>query len=214
MYNTVIFDLDGTLLDTLTDLYNAVNYALAKNNYPKRTIDEVRSFVGNGIRNLIKKAMPEDLEEIAIDNCLVDFREYYSEHMYDNTRPYEGIMDLLIGLKERNIKLAIVSNKADFAVKELLNRFFANVIDVGIGEQPGLGLKPNPDTVFKALSELNVTTENACYVGDSEVDLLTGKNAKLPVISVSWGFKDRSFLECNGADIIAESVIELENMLK
>lgn len=212
-YKTVIFDLDGTLLDTLGDLADAVNYALETNGYPEHTKEEICSFVGNGIRNLMKKATPTDIEEIDFEKCFETFKDYYSENMYVTTCPYEGIMDILKYLKECNIKTAIVSNKADFAVKALSERFFEGLIDVSVGARDNLALKPASDTVDYALKMLGVSNEESVYIGDSDVDILTANNANMPCISVSWGFRDEEFLREYGAKVIVKNTGELMEML-
>ena len=210
-FKTVIFDLDGTLLDTLTDLANAVNYALKVCGYPPHTTEEIRSYVGNGIKNLIKRAMPSDKceNEQEFDVCFREFCGYYDKNMYVCTKPYDGIINLLEKLKKNGIKVAIVSNKADFAVKKLAAHFFAGLLDAAVGAREGLRLKPYSDTLDAALSEMNTSMEDAVYVGDSEVDIKTAANAGIPCISVTWGFKDREFLIKNGAECIVSDVEEL-----
>lgn len=197
-YNTVIFDLDGTLLNTLEDLADAVNAALAEYGYPRRTIEEVRRFVGNGIGLLIRRAAPEDITEEAYDRTLAYFKEYYGKHCNDKTKPYPGVPELLVRLKAEGYRLAIVSNKADFAVKELCGIYFADTVSVAIGEREGIRRKPAPDTVEQALGELGASREEAVYVGDSDVDIETARNAGMPCISVTWGFRDEEFLRAHG----------------
>lgn len=203
-YNAVIFDLDGTLLDTLEDLADAVNYALRSMQMPERSIEEIRAFVGNGVRRLLELAVPEGFANPRFDETFERFKEYYGMHCNDKTKPYEGILPLLQELKEEGFSLAIVSNKLDSAVKELSRIYFDNLVEVAIGEREGVQRKPAPDTVFAALEELSVSGECAIYVGDSDVDIMTAKNAGLPCISVLWGFRDRVFLEEQGACMFAE----------
>lgn len=203
-YSTIIFDLDGTLLYTLEDLADATNYALKKHGLPQRTIDEVRQFVGNGVRNLMKRAVPRGEEDPEFENIFDDFKAFYGEHCNDKTRPYDGIMELLGELKRQGYELAIVSNKLDSAVKELNKRYFEGIIDVAIGEKEGVLRKPAPDTVVTALKELNCSKETAIYVGDSDVDIQTAKNVGIPCISVLWGFRDREFLEEHDAQVFAK----------
>lgn len=203
-YSTIIFDLDGTLLYTLEDLADATNYALKKHGLPQRTIDEVRQFVGNGVRNLMKRAVPKGEEDPEFENIFDDFKAFYGEHCNDKTRPYDGIMELLGELKRQGYELAIVSNKLDSAVKELNKRYFEGIIDVAIGEKEGVLRKPAPDTVVTALKELNCSKETAIYVGDSDVDIQTAKNVGIPCISVLWGFRDREFLEEHDAQVFAK----------
>ena len=208
---TVIFDLDGTLLDTLQDLADAVNYALRKEGMPERTIDEVRQFVGNGVRLLMIRAVPGGESNPLFEETFAQFKEYYGEHCNDNTKPYEGMIELLETLKSKGYSVAIVSNKIDFAVKELSVLYFKGIVPVAIGEKEGVRRKPAPDTVREALKELGRTAEEAVYVGDSDVDIKTAKNADMPCISVLWGFRDLEFLEEHGAKRYARTA---EDVLK
>ncbi len=207
--NTVIFDLDGTLLDTLQDLADATNYALRKQGMPERTIEEVRQFVGNGVRLLMIRAIPGGEENPLFEETFALFKSYYGEHCNDHTRPYEGIMELLATLREKGYAVAIVSNKIDFAVKELSKLYFQGIVPVAIGEKEGIRRKPAPDTVFEALKELGRTKEEAVYVGDSDVDIETAQNAGMPCISVLWGFRDKAFLKAHGASHYAEKAEEI-----
>ena len=209
----VIFDLDGTLLDTLEDLKNAVNAALEHYGMPQRTLDEVRSFVGNGLRNLMIRAVPEGEENPEFEDALTYLKEYYAIHCKDNTGPYPGIMELLDELKVRGITMAIVSNKIDSAVKELDKEYFNGYMSAAIGEMEGVARKPAPDTVLKALGECNIKAEDAIYVGDSDVDIATAKNTGLPCISVSWGFRDTEFLKEHGATTIIDAPTQLLELL-
>lgn len=208
---TVIFDLDGTLLDTLQDLADAVNYALRKEGMPERTIDEVRQFVGNGVRLLMIRAVPGGESNPLFEETFAQFKEYYGEHCNDNTKPYEGMIELLETLKSKGYSVAIVSNKIDFAVKELSALYFKGIVPVAIGEKEGVRRKPAPDTVREALKELGRTAEESVYVGDSDVDIETAKNAGMPCVSVLWGFRDREFLEEHGAKRYARTA---EDVLK
>ena len=208
---TVIFDLDGTLLDTLKDLADAVNYALRKEGMPERTIDEVRRFVGNGVRLLMIRAVPGGESNPLFEETFAQFKEYYGEHCNDNTKPYDGMIELLETLKSKGYSVAIVSNKIDFAVKELSALYFKGIVPVAIGEKEGVRRKPAPDTVREALKELGRTAEESVYVGDSDVDIETAKNADMPCVSVLWGFRDREFLEEHGAKRYARTA---EDVLK
>ncbi|MDE6686497.1 MAG: HAD-IA family hydrolase [Lachnospiraceae bacterium] len=192
---TVIFDLDGTLLDTLEDLTDAVNYALEQCGCPGRSIDEVRSFVGNGIRRLIERAVPTDASIELTDRVYAYFKEYYDIHCMDKTRAYRGVPELIRKLHQKGFHMAIVSNKADHAVKELNRHFFAPEIQVAIGSTETGKKKPTPDLVWQALKELGSSKEEAVYIGDSDVDLATAVNAGLPCMAVLWGFRERAFLE-------------------
>lgn len=198
-YKLVIFDMDGTILDTLQDLQNCLNYALEKNGYPGRTYDEVRRFVGNGLEKLVERAMPKDMPEEAAAGVLVDFKEYYKVHCMDYTKPYDGIVELLRVLRKRGYQTAVVSNKTDFAVQELVKEYFQGMFDAAVGAREGQEKKPAPDSVYTVLEQLMVPREDAVYIGDSEVDIETAKNAGLECITVEWGFRERAYLEKMGA---------------
>lgn len=200
MYNTFIFDLDGTLLNTLDDLAASVNYALRTHGMPERTLDEVRSFVGNGVRLLMERAIPEGSANPRFEETFATFRAYYMEHSLDTTRPYDGIPEMIHALKQRGCRLAVVSNKFYAATQELIRHFFPEItVAIGEHESEGIRKKPAPDTVFEALRQLGVGKEKAVYVGDSDVDLQTARNSGLPCISVLWGFRNRDFLLAHGA---------------
>jgi len=208
-YDTVIFDLDGTLLNTLEDLTDSVNFALALYGFPCRKMAEVKSFVGNGVARLMELSIPDGINNPQYEKCLADFRHHYSRNMQNKTDAYEGIMELLGQLSKENYKIAIVSNKFDKAVKELNQVYFGKYIKVAIGESENVSKKPAPDTVFKALGELGSTANKAVYVGDSEVDVKTAKNSGLICIGVAWGFRDRKVLEQKGAEYIIDTPQEL-----
>ena len=200
-YEALIFDLDGTLLDTLDDLADSVNAVLSANGYPTKTRDEVCQAVGSGMKNLIVRVLPDGLNDPSFDRILNEFKAYYGAHCEDKTAPYVGITEMLEKLRLAGVKMAIVSNKADYAVKTLSKRWFADVIPVAIGENEAAGIrkKPAPDTVDLALRELGVTRAQAAYVGDSDVDVQTALNCEMPCLSVTWGFRDREFLLAHGA---------------
>ena len=210
-YNTYIFDLDGTLLDTLTDLAASTNYALRTHGMPEHTIDEVRRFVGNGVRKLMERAVPDGTDNPLFDEAFATFRQHYMEHSLDTTRPYEGIPEMLAALKAKGCHLAVVSNKMMAATQELCRHFFPETIEVAIGENEAEGIrkKPAPDTVIAALRQLGVGEEGAVYVGDSDVDIDTARNSNLPCISVLWGFRDRDFLLQHGASTLISAPEEL-----
>lgn len=212
-YKTVIFDLDGTLLDTLQDLTNSVNFALESMQYPKRSIDEVRLFVGNGIGKLIDRAVPKNTDEKSVCTVLEIFKNHYEQHCEDYTAPYPGIIKFLSCLKEHGIQSAVVSNKADFAVKKLCEKFFGNQIQIAVGECEGIRRKPAPDSLLSVLESLHTEPKNAVYIGDSDVDIETARNANMDMISVTWGFRDKNFLLENGAFVFADSVSQLENLI-
>lgn len=209
MKNTIIFDLDGTLLYTLEDLKNSTNYALEKYSMPKRTLDEIRTFVGNGIRLLIERAVPDGDKNPLFNDVFAAFKEHYSAHSLDCTRPYDGVIEMLEEVKRRGFKTAIVSNKIDSAVKELRDVFFPSLIDVAYGESPTVKRKPAPDTVYAALSELGSEVSESVYVGDSDVDVMTAKNAGMDLVAVSWGFRDKDLLKSMGAGTIIDKPQEL-----
>ena len=208
-YNTYIFDLDGTLLSTLTDLAASCNYALRSCNMPERTIDEVRRFVGNGVKMLMKRAVPDGEQNPDFDKAYATFREHYMHHNLDTTAPYPGIMDMLRRLSEGGAHIAVVSNKFYAATQELVAHFFGEYVKVAIGEREQIRKKPAPDTVLEAMRQLNVTAEGAVYIGDSDVDIETACNAGMPCISVLWGFRDRQFLIEHGATHLVESPQEI-----
>ena len=212
-YKAVIFDLDGTLLDTLEDLKDAVNYALNERGIPaQHTVPEMRRFFGNGILYALKQAEP-DLGEEELAEVVKVFTDYYGKHCLDKTCPYEGISELVKTLKEEGYLMAIVSNKVDVAVKELAARFFPEIA-VAIGEREGIRRKPAPDTVLQAMKELNVSAGDSVYVGDSEGDLATASAAGLPCISVLWGFRDRELLLAEGAECFAETPEDVRKELE
>lgn len=201
-YKNYICDLDGTLLDTIDDLWESVNYALGENGLPLRTREEVLSFVGNGIRLLIERAMPKDGDKHPKFNEVFDtFRAYYAIHCEDRTHPYDGILEMLRALKADGCRIAVVSNKVNSAVQKLMPVYFPDLIDVAVGEDEAAGIrkKPAPDAVFRAMEVLGATADDSVFVGDSEVDYQTAVNAGLPCISVLWGFRTREFLEGFGA---------------
>lgn len=199
-YSTYIFDLDGTLLDTLHDLASSVNYALQTHDMPTHSVDAIRGFVGNGVRLLMERAVPDGAQNSQFEATFATFRQHYMQHSLDTTCPYPGIAEMLHQLKQRGCRLAVVSNKMMAATQDLVRHFFPE-IEVAIGEHEAEGIrkKPAPDTVFQALRQLGVGKEQAVYVGDSDVDLQTARNSGLPCISVLWGFRSRDFLLHHGA---------------
>ena len=201
-YDAIIFDLDGTLTDTLEDLKNSVNYAMREFGFPERTTDEVRSFVGNGVKRLIDLSVPENTPDDVSAECLAVFKGYYKENSLVLTKPYDGIIPMLERLKKEGIKTAVVTNKMHEAAVDIVNLFFEGLIDVAIGQIDGVAQKPQPDGIYSALEKLGVSKENSVYVGDSEVDCITAKNAGIPCVGVTWGFRSREILLENGADYI------------
>ena len=210
----MIFDMDGTVLDTLDDLADSVNYVLARYGMPARSKEEYRMFFGNGIRHAIRCAVPPGCPDEVIDGMLPVFREYYNLHCLDRTRPYSGIPELMGELRKQGYRMAIVSNKIDSAVRELNDRFFSDYVSIAVGEKPGIRRKPAPDTVLASLAQLHASKDEAVYVGDSEVDLQTAGNAGLPCIAVLWGFRDRRLLAENGAAYFADTPDDILTLLK
>lgn len=208
-FKTIIFDLDGTLLSTLEDLRDSVNAVLSSNGFPTRSLEEVRNFVGNGVGRLMHLAVPDTCTEEEVSVYLEAFKQHYSLNMKNKTKPYDGIIELLDRLNQKDYNLAIVSNKFDAAVKDLSRDYFGDRIPVAIGESPNVKRKPAPDSVFKALEELGADPEHAIYVGDSDIDVLTAKNAGISSIGVTWGFRSRSVLQEAGADYIIDNPKEI-----
>lgn len=209
-YDTYVFDLDGTLLSTLGDLVASCNHALRANGMPERTIDEVRRFVGNGVKKLMERAIPGGLDNPLFEKTFADFRQHYMHHNLDTTCPYPGVMEMLESLRSRGKKVAVVSNKFYAATQALCKHFFGDLVDVAIGEREGIRKKPAPDTVNEALAQMNVGKERAVYIGDSDVDIMTANNCGMPCISVLWGFRDYDFLVEHGATIFVTSPLQLK----
>lgn len=219
-YKTIIWDLDGTLMDTLQDLMDSVNHALEKHGMPVRTYQEIRNFVGNGVKRLLELSVPDGLENPLFDEVFADFKCHYIEHCQDKTGLYEGIAETLKELKKRGIRMAVVSNKLQPGVTELVESKVRTVgksdaiclkdyMDVAIGERPDMARKPAADMVDKAFEEMGIDKSNAVYIGDSEVDLATARNSGLPCISVLWGFRDRDMLEEMGAEMFVEKPLQI-----
>ena len=211
-YQLAIFDLDGTILNTLDDLADSLNYVLAQHGFPQHTADEVRMMVGNGILNLIKRALPNGTEQAIVEAVYNDFNVYYKLHSADKTKPYNGITEMLEQLKARGVKLAVVSNKADYAVQDLCVKYFCGIFDAVAGEKTGVPKKPAPDGVNNILAELGIERKNAVYIGDSDVDLHTAANSEMDCIAVNWGFRDEKLLRENGAELIVsypDEIVEI-----
>lgn len=213
MYQLAIFDLDGTLLDTLDDLHQALNYALGTQGFAPRTRAEVRAFVGNGIRRLIERAVPAETAPTQIDAIMAAFTPYYADHCADRTRPYDGILPLLQQLNQAGVVCALVSNKPDYAVQTLCAQYFPGLLAACAGAKDTVRKKPYPDAVFAVMQALGLQGARAVYIGDSEVDLLTAKNAALPCIAVSWGFRDRDVLLSAGAELVCDTPQALRQAL-
>ena len=208
-YETYIFDLDGTLLSTLNDLAASTNYTLRTHHMPERTLDEVRQFVGNGVKKLMERAIPGGTDNPDFDNTYATFRQHYMQHNLDTTKPYPGIMEMLQQLHNEGKNVAVVSNKFYAATRDLCQHFFAHLVPVAIGEREDIRKKPAPDTVLEALRQMGVSSKGAVYIGDSDVDVMTAQNSGIPCISVLWGFRDKEFLLQHGATTFISSPQEL-----
>ena len=214
MIENVIFDMDGTILYTLEDLKNSTNTALKMFGYQEKTVDEIKTFVGNGVRKLIERALPAETPSDITEHVLKVFKEDYTKNMYKNTKPYDNIKKLMLNLKENRIKTAVVSNKFDLAVKELCEKYFDGLIDISVGQSDNISPKPSPDGILKAMRILNANTENCIYTGDSDIDVTAAHNADLKCIGVTWGYRDLSVLTASGADYIANEPLEIWNLIK
>ncbi|MBQ1535918.1 MAG: HAD-IA family hydrolase [Ruminococcus sp.] len=208
-YTTCIFDLDGTLLDTLDDLTASTNYAMRSVGCKEHTKEAVCSFVGNGIKKLIQRALPPDVPQSTFDKAFEVFKAHYGEHCFDSTKPYPGILSMMKELIKQGKKIAVVSNKADFAVKKLCRDYFGDLVHITIGEKEGVRKKPAPDTVIAALAQLGSTPEESVYIGDSDVDIQTALNSGMDCISVLWGFRSEEFLTRHGAKVFAQTPGEI-----
>ena len=212
-YKIAIFDLDGTILNTIEDLADSLNYALAKNGYKERTVAETQSFVGNGLLMLVKRAINPETSEEEAKKVLADLKAYYKIHCADKTKPYEGIPELLKDLKTAGYRLAVVSNKADYAVQILCEQYFPGMFDLAVGERENVRRKPAPDSVNAVLAELGLKKEEAVYIGDSDVDIETAENVGTDSILVAWGFRGAEFLKEKGAKNIVFDTEELKSCL-
>lgn len=212
-YQLIIFDLDGTILDTLEDLKCSLNAALKKNKLPERSFEEVRRFVGNGIGMLIRRAVPSDANDNTIRQVHADFTTHYKVHSADHTRPYDGITALMEQLHAAGRKIAVISNKADYAVQDLCQHYFPDLIDIAVGEKEGVRRKPEPDSVNEVIRLLSIPKKSVVYIGDSEVDIQTAKNAGIDAVIVEWGFRDRDFLIEQGASVLVKTPAELARLL-
>lgn len=208
-YESYIFDLDGTLLNTLNDLAASCNFALRSYGLPEHSVDDIRRFVGNGVRLLMTRAIPGGESFEHFEECFACFRQHYLQHNLDTTAPYPGIMELIAQLNTNGKKIAVVSNKFYQATQDLVRYFFGEQIKVAIGERPDIHKKPAPDTVIEALRQLDMPSSTAVYIGDSDVDIDTARNCGMPCISVLWGFRDRDFLIEHGATTLVKSPEEI-----
>ena len=213
MKTTIIFDLDGTLLNTLGDLRSAANETLRLRGLPPRTLEEIRAFVGNGLRKLMIRCMPEYTPDAEIDAALTDFKAYYSAHMRDATHPYPGIAELIDTLHARGIQMGVLSNKIDDAANDLVHHYFGEKIDVTVGERVGIPRKPDPTSCRMLMEQLGAQPQDVLYVGDSQVDMQTACNAGLTAVGVTWGFRDRALLEANGAAYLVDEPMQIAELL-
>ena len=213
-YTTIIFDLDGTLLNTLADLAAATNHALTEHKLPQRTTDEVRRFVGNGIHKLIERAVPAYTPAELQEAVFASFNRYYKEHCADSTRPYEGVPQLLQQLRTAGCRTAIVSNKADYGVQALAKQYFDGQLDAACGERAGIAKKPAPDMLLAIMQQLKAEPKSTIYIGDSDTDIATASNAGVDCIGACWGFRGRAFLEAHGAKLLAENVGDIWELIK
>lgn len=213
MYSLAIFDLDGTLLDTLGDLHASVNFALREFGFPERTIDEVRRFIGNGVVKLMERSTPDGIDAETQKACLDVFRAHYLEHMSDTTAPYANVIDLLKKLRAKGIKIAVVSNKLHTAVEELCDSYFTGLIDKAVGVSVEAERKPSPINVIRTAEHFNAELHECIYIGDSEVDVQTAHNADVQCIGITWGFRDRECLMENGCDFISDTADEVYSLI-
>lgn len=213
-YRLAIFDMDGTILNTLEDLADSVNHALSTQNLPLRTLEEIRCFVGNGIQKLIERAVPDGTEEEIEKAVFEEFKTYYKKNCAIKTTPYDGILEVLEQLRSEGIKTAVVSNKADFAVQSLCREYFDGLFDFAVGDKEGQRKKPYPDGVNTVLEQFDMDKSEAVYIGDSEVDFATAKNAKLDILMVGWGFRDEKFLKYEGAEVVLSNPSEILSYMK
>ena len=215
-YSVVLFDLDGTLLDTLEDLHAAVNFVLEKYGLPARSLEEVKAFIGNGIVKLMERSVGAGMRSrVNMADVVADFKAYYGAHSREKTKPYEKVIELLADLKRKGKKVGVVSNKTHFATVDLCEYYFGDLVDVAVGEneEGGVRKKPAPDSIFAVMESFSAKASDVVYVGDSEVDIQTAENAGVACVSVCWGMKTREFLVENGATVLVDSVEQLAKML-
>ena len=208
-YKAAVFDLDGTLLNTIVDLAWATNYALKQYDMPTYTVDEIKHLVGNGVAKLIHDAVPEGTPDELCRKVLATFKEHYADHSLDTTTPYPGVVDAIDRLRASGVKCAVVSNKSDFAIADLMNHFFFGKFDFALGQRDNLKRKPDAEPVHFALQQIDVAPEDAVYIGDSEVDIATARNSDMPCISVTWGFRDKEILLAAGATTLVDTADEM-----
>ncbi|MFU7516810.1 HAD family hydrolase [Clostridium sp. HCS.1] len=214
MFKVAIFDLDGTLLNTLDDLANACNYALNKFSFPTHEVRKYKTFIGNGIYKLVERALPDDKKDKeTVENVLEVFSDYYNEHMMDMTKPYDGIINLLDQLRMKGIKLGVVSNKKHEFTIEIVNKYFGDRFNIVFGHRENYKEKPDPSSVLEIIEKLDVLKSECIYIGDSNVDVITARNSGIECIGVSWGFRGKEELAKAGADYLADNIIELRDII-
>lgn len=204
-----IFDMDGTILNTIDDIAGAINYVLDIHGYPRRTVDEVKSFVGNGLKRALELSLPDGVAGDVLNQLFTELVAYYNEHSNIMTRPYEGIVEVIHKLREQGKIVAVVSNKRVEAVRDLCDIYFAGCFDMALGDQDGIARKPAPDMTNMVIEHYGILKDKCVYIGDSDVDLMTARNTEIDCIAVTWGFRTREFLVEHGAEIIVDSPWEL-----
>ena len=219
MYKLAIFDMDGTILNTIDDLADSCNVICEKYGYPLHTVEEIKYMVGNGIPKLMRRALPADISEEQFEKVLAEYIEYYEDHCDIKTRPYEGVVDCIKALRAAGVKIAVNTNKVQAAAEELCAQYFPGVFDVISGSRPGIPPKPDPTGLYEILKEIGLTKEEACqpgvacFIGDSDVDLKTGVDSGIDFIGVDWGFRGRAFLLEHGAGVVVKNTEELEKLI-
>lgn len=204
-----IFDMDGTILNTIDDIAGAINYVLDIHGYPRRTVDEVKSFVGNGLKRALELSLPDGVAGDVLNQLFTELVAYYNEHSNITTRPYEGIVEVIHKLREQGKIVAVVSNKRVEAVRDLCDIYFAGCFDMALGDQDGIARKPAPDMTNMVIEHYGILKDKCVYIGDSDVDLMTARNTEIECIAVTWGFRTREFLVEHGATMIIDRPEEL-----
>ncbi|MBR5646875.1 MAG: HAD family hydrolase [Treponema sp.] len=219
MYKLAIFDMDGTILNTIDDLADCCNYICSKYGFPLHTVDQIKSFVGNGIPRLMRRALPSDIDDELFDKLLSEYIEYYGQHCNEKTAPYEGIVECIKNIRRAGVKVAVNTNKVQDAAEELCNIYFPDMFDCIMGSRPGIPPKPDPKGLYEILKEMNISKQEACvpgaacFIGDSDVDLQTGLNSGFDFIGVDWGFRGKDFLIRNGAEVVVMNAEELQQKI-
>ena len=219
MYKLAIFDMDGTILNTIDDLADSCNVICRKYGYPLHTVEEIKYMVGNGIPKLMRRALPSDISEEQFQKVLAEYIEYYEDHCAIKTAPYTGVVECIRSLRDAGVKVAVNTNKVQTAAEELCDMYFPALFDVISGSRPGIPPKPDPTGLYEILKEVGLSKEEAChpgtacFIGDSDVDLKTGVDSGLDFIGVDWGFRGRQFLLEHGASVVVDDTEELLKLL-